>query len=134
MGKTVKILRIERNGLGMYAASASGPMLPFATKASNRHPAPHNDEKFVENSRKRGYAGDFSAKHFFGFSSKAQLKRWLHSKTWLLWLCLNGYVLCEYTVLRSDTIIGTSQAVFVKAQTITRTEYKISEYFYGDSK
>lgn len=129
MGKTVTILRIERNGLGMYAAT-KGIGLPFASDASNRHPAPYEDKTFVKNAEKQGWeGGSFGVQHFFGFSSKSQLKRWLHKKAWLLWLCANGFVLCEYTVLRSDAIKGESQAVFVKAQTITRTEHRITEYF-----
>lgn len=132
MGKLQTILRIEKNGLGMYAASKDTG-LPFCTKESNRHPAPFDDEKFVENSLKMGFGGGFGSGHFFGFSKKSQLKRWLR-KSELLWLCANGYVLCEYTVLKNHCILGDSQCVFVKVHAEGCTEHNISEYFYGLSE
>jgi hypothetical protein len=100
----MKIYRIEsESGIGMY--NYRDDLWGRATNdaSTGRQPGPWGDG-----------ITDFHDGHHFGFSSKAQLKRWVHKKKWRQAMAALGGKVVVLKVPNEHTIRGRSQVVFIK--------------------
>ncbi len=129
------VYRIEHkdSGWGIYRGGGYNynPIISdYHHSAPKRHPLPYNDSLLVENGPKdRWGALDIRDMHFFGFSSKEQLRAWLYEDVFLTDLHDHGFVMKTFVVPVEHFFLGHTQVVFVRQEAISSTEHSLLEYF-----
>jgi len=91
---------------------------------------PYNDSLLVENVPKDRWGRlEIRAEHFFGFSSKEQLRAWLYEDVFLTDLHDHGFVMKTFVVPSEHFFLGHTQVIFVRKEAISSTEYSLLAYF-----
>ena len=125
------VYRIEHKELGWGVYLAGGyPFEAGYSEVAERHPVPYDDSLLVQNGPKDD-CGDLHIKpeHFFGFSSKEQLRSWLYEDVFLINLHDKGFVLKLFIVPSEHFFLGHTQVIFVRKEAISSTEHSLLEYF-----
>ena len=101
-------------------------------KSGERHPAPHNDSKLLNENPDLFHGVEFpsfgSPSFIFGFSSPEQLRNWIYWDEWFVALSAAGYRLSIY---RGDVRHGYTQAVIDKNTAELLGSYDLVEFFVG---
>lgn len=109
-----KVYRIENiDGEGIYTAcSRSDDMYDMLSNYQDapRHPTPYQDPKMCGAWSNRDRCGD--AEMVFGFSSKAQLKRWFNRARDRKLMDDEGFRVSIYAVGNEDILRGLVQVAF----------------------
>lgn len=119
----IQIFRVETDeGQGAYAV---GGVL-YDGRSASRHPPPGEDAKMAPSWN----AMSFTEKehYFFGFSSKGQLLRWFFSEEIIRHAHECGLGVSIYEVDEAHTIIGHTQAVFVKSEATKVDRFSLLEF------
>lgn len=106
----MRVLRVECNGAGMYMGATRQAGIHMDDDRA--HPLPCEDSGMPEGAiqwlRKHGHGGSKRAR--FGFSSVAQLRRWIYKDEWIARLGAVGCELVEYDA--GTCYAGHTQAMF----------------------
>lgn len=125
------VYRIEHKELGCGIYRSGGyPSDARYIYVAERHPVPYDDSLLVQNGPKDdwGYL-NIRPEHFFGFSSKEQLRSWLYEDVFLINLHDKGFVLKLFVVPSEHFFLGHTQVIFVRKEAISSTEYSLLVYF-----
>ena len=126
---TVYRIEHKESGWGIYRGGAY-PFEAGYNDIAERHPVPYDDSLLVQNGPKDAWGDlDIKPKHFFGFSSKEQLRSWLYEDVFLINLHDKGFVLKIFVVPSEHFFLGHTQVIFVRGETISSTEHNLLEYF-----
>lgn len=117
--KEITVYRYEdHQGRGMYTGKRSVPMELYD---SDLCPVPHQDERLVIERKEKSLVSSFEDGHGlpfvqnYGFSSKAQLKRWVQKQEFHNHI-VQGYQLKVFKVPVSKVALGRSQVVFDRSE------------------
>lgn len=106
----MRVLRVERDGAGMYMGATVEAGVRMSDERA--HPHPEEDSGMPEGAnewlRAHGCGGTERAR--FGFTSVAQLRRWIYQDDWVNRLGKVGCELVEYEV--GTCYAGHTQAMF----------------------
>ena len=126
---TVYRIEHKESGLGNYRSGES-PFEAGYSEAVERHPLPYDDSLLVQNGPKGVWGNlDIRQEHFFGFSSKEQLRSWLYEDVFLINLHDKGFVLKLFIVPSEHFFLGHTQVIFVRQEAISSTEHSLLKYF-----
>lgn len=114
------VYRLEtRHGQGVYSGTtvvrAQSKFHVDLYYDVERHPSPNNDARLSDVWRKLTMLGKDQS-YYFGFSSKAQMRRWFFRADIRRFLAEQGIVMNKYEVSKQAFHRGMNQAIFRKDQ------------------
>lgn len=117
---SVKLLRVEREGKGMYRTLWNDCDIPYD---DSRHPSPHEDTPLS-----RWWMNVSTTDSLFAFGSPQQFLQWVYDPEWRYKMQELGGELWVYQIESDGCVIGEKQAIFNINSVLSKRAFPITSF------